>query len=162
VAPGAPDDDGGAHVKWIVTTAAITVLLATGVIAATEASANTRQQETRERQCRFQWVDPGTWTAREERRTAECVVARWGVEGGLSKLIAVGDCESHWYRFANNGGSYLGIFQHAASSWLGRVRTWMPADWRLGPWTRWANPRSQIVTTVRMVNASGWSAWSCA
>jgi hypothetical protein len=78
-------------------------------------------------------------------------------------VIAVGDCESHWYRFASNGGRYLGLFQHAASSWSGRVHSFMPDGWKVGPWTRWANSRSQIVTTVRMVNANhGWSAWSCA
>lgn len=128
----------------------------------TASDAGDANRELRERQCRFQWIDAATWTAREERRTAECVVQRWGVEGGLSKLIAVGNCESGWYRFASNGGSYLGLFQHAASAWYWRVRSYMPDGWRVGPWTRWANSRSQIVTTVRMVNSGGWGPWTCA
>ena len=120
-------------------------------------------QQAREKQCRFQWLDPGTWTAREERKTAECIVAKWGVVGGLGELIAVGDCESGWYRFASNGGRYLGLFQHAADYWSERVQHAMPDGWKVGPWARWTNSRSQIVTTVRMVNgAGGWSAWSCA
>lgn len=120
------------------------------------------QQEMRERQCRYQWLDGGTWTDREERRTAICVVGKFGVIGGLDTLVRVGECESHWYRFASNGGDYLGIFQHAATYWPARVQSMMPDAWKVGPWTRWANPRSQIVTTVRMVNGSGWGAWSCA
>ena len=127
----------------------------------TPAQAN--QQEMREKQCRYQWVDKGTWTAREERLTAGCVVNRWGVIGGLPTLIRVGDCESGWYRFASNAGNYLGIFQHAADYWMARVTSMMPDAWKVGPWWRWTNPRSQIVTTVRMVNgAGGWGAWVCA
>lgn len=119
-------------------------------------------QQLRERTCRFQFLDKATWTAREERRTTECVLARWSVDGGEPKFIDVGDCESGWNRFASNGGRYLGLFQHAATSWLGRVRSYLPQGWRVGPWTRWRNSRSQIVVTARMVHGSGWGAWSCA
>jgi hypothetical protein len=122
----------------------------------------TELDRTRSRTCRFQWVDRGTWTAREERRTASCVVSRWPVEGGLAKFIDVGQCESGWFRFASNGGNYLGLFQHDAESWFSRVRWAMPDGWRVGPWTNWANSRAQIVTTARMVHAGGWSPWSCA
>lgn len=118
--------------------------------------------QLRERTCRFQWVDAATWTAREERRTTECVLAHWSVEGGEAKFVQVGSCESGWWRLANNGGSYLGLFQHAASSWLGRVRWAMPDGWRVGPWTSWKNSRAQIVTTARMVHAGGWGPWTCA
>lgn len=90
-----------------------------------------------------------------------CVLERWSVDGGLSKFRAVGDCESGWWRFANNGGSYLGLFQHAASSWYGRVSASMPTRWKVGPWTRWTNSRAQIVTTAVMVHNGGWSPWSC-
>lgn len=126
------------------------------------AQAQERHQALRERQCRFQWMDKATWTQREEWKTAACVVEKFGVDGGLSKLIQVGDCESGWYRFASNGGRYLGLFQHAASSWSSRVQTYMPRAWRIGPWTRWPNSRAQIVTTVRMVNSGGWGPWTCA
>jgi len=149
--------------RAVVYTAAIALLLSGGATAATEASANTRQQEIRERQCRFQYLDPGTWTDREEQRTLDCVVEKFGpIDGGVSKARAVGECESSWYRFASNGGSYLGIFQHAASAWMGRVQWAMPDGWRVGPWTHWQNPRSQIVTTIRMVRAGGWGPWACA
>ena len=146
----------------LLRSATIAVTLA-GIAMGPPANALNRQQELRQRQCRYQWLDPGTWTDREERRTAACVVDHFGVVGGLDTLIQFGDCESHWWRFANNGGSYLGIFQHAASYWPSRVRSAMPDGWKVGAWERWTNPRSQIVTTVRMVNGAGsWSAWSCA
>jgi hypothetical protein len=157
--------------------AAITVLLATGVTAATEALAEarladsqatasgTQTQQIRERTCRYQWVDPGTWTAREERRTLACVVDRFGpVDGGISKVEQVGSCESGWNRLAvgGAGGAYLGLFQHGATYWPSRVAWAMPDGWRVGPWSSWKNSRAQLVVTVRMVHASGWGAWSCA
>lgn len=155
---------------------ALTAALVTGIAAArppeTLASARLADsqaaapgdanREMRLRQCRFQWLDQAMWTAREERRTALCVLDRWPVPGGWTIFNRVADCESHWYRFASNGGDFLGLFQHQASAWPSRVVHYMPAGWRIGPWTRWANSRSAIVTTARMVHASwSWSAWSC-
>jgi hypothetical protein len=117
----------------------------------------------RNKECRFQNVDPGTWTDHEERLTLDCVVAKWPVPGGVSEAWSVGMCESHMYRLANNGGNYLGLFQHSATYWPDRVSHQMPDGWKIGPWQRWTNSRSQIVTTARMVHYSGsWSAWSCA
>jgi len=148
-------------VKWIVTTAAITVLLATGVIAATEASANTRQQETRERQCRFQWVDPGTWTAKEEKRTASCILDRWTVPGGRSTFQRIIGCESGWSRLAYNpAGPYVGLGQHALSSWTTRLRAYSPPFWDLSP--RWQNSRTMLTITARMMHSVGLSPWGCA
>ena len=137
-------------------------LLLTMTILALAIPAEANQQEIRERQCRYQWLDKGTWTDREEHRTARCIVEKFGVIGGYPVLNSVIDCESGWYRFASNGGRYLGLAQHAASLWAGRVESFMPDAWKVGPWWRWTNPRSQVVTTVRMVNGSGWGAWSCA
>ena len=120
-------------------------------------------EDWRQRECRYQSLDKGTWTAREERLTASCVVSRWSVPGGLAHFVAIGQCESGWNRFASNAGRYLGVFQHAASYWPSRVNHAMPDGWKVGPWQRWTNSRSQIVTTARMVHgARNWSAWSCA
>ena len=144
-------------------TAAIAATLAGMAIGPPAASADDRQDQVRERQCRFQWVDPGTWTAREEQRTLACVVQHFGpIDGGVDKARQVGSCESGWYRLASNGGDYLGLFQHAATAWPSRVAWAMPDGWRVGPWSSWRNSRAQIVVTVRMVHASGWGAWSCA
>ena len=137
--------------------------LASARLADSQATASgTQQQQIRERTCRYQWVDRGTWTAREERRTLACVVDRFGpVDGGVPKVEQVGSCESGWNRLATNG-EYRGLFQHGATYWPGRVAWAMPDGWRVGPWSSWRNSRAQIVVTVRMVHASGWGAWSCA
>jgi hypothetical protein len=120
---------------------------------------STHQDATQ--QCRFDWLDHQTWTSREEHRTARCVLDRWAVPGGLSKFDAVIDCESGWSRFAyNTAGPYVGLAQHALSSWRYRVRAYKPTWWTLKP--RWSNPRTAIVVTARMVIAQGWGAWSCA
>ena len=161
--------------RAVVYAAAIALLLSGGATAATEASAEARRldsgaveptdatQQLRERTCRFQWIDRATWTAREERRTLECVVDRFGpIDGGVPKATQVGSCESGWNRLASNGGAYLGLFQHAASSWSGRVHWAMPDGWRVGPWWSPWNSRAQIVVTVRMVHAGGWGPWTCA
>jgi hypothetical protein len=112
-------------------------------------------------QCRFDWLDHQTWTNREEHRTASCVLDRWSVPGGLAKFDSVIDCESGWWRKAYNAiGPYVGLAQHALSSWLYRVKAYKPTWWHLK--SDWRNPRTQIVVTARMVIAQGWSAWSCA
>jgi len=118
------------------------------------------QQEMRERQCRYQWVDKGTWTAREEAITARCVVARWSVPGGLTTFIGTIECESHWYRLAYNPAGYVGLAQHDVESWSGRVRSYAPPLWGLSP--RWQNSRTMLTITVRMVHSMGWGPWSCA
>jgi hypothetical protein len=99
------------------------------------------------------------WTNREERRTAFCVVHRWSVPGGLSKLISVGDCESGWYRFAYNDGGYGGLFQHDLDSWQYRVNSYEPKGWELKE--GWSNSRSQLVVTARMAHNDGdWGQWA--
>jgi hypothetical protein len=114
----------------------------------------------RNRECRFQTLQRGTWTAREEQLTARCVVGRWPVEGGIAKFMSVGACESGWNRLASNGGNYLGLFQHSSTYWPNRVRGYDPPSWDLNP-SPW-NSRSQITVTARMAHGNGWSAWSCA
>jgi hypothetical protein len=115
----------------------------------------------RQERCRYQSLDGGTWTAREERLTALCALDRWPVSGGWPKFFQVGACESGWNRWASNGGRYLGLFQHAAPYWPGRTRL-IPEPWRTGRWQRWANSRAQILVTAIMVNRGGWGPWSCA
>lgn len=123
-------------------------------------SGATEPAHTRERQCRFQWIQDAIWTPLEERLTTECVLDRWSVAGGISKFTAVGQCESGWNRLASNAGRYLGLFQHAASAWVSRVRAYEPRGWDLRQ--RWQNSRAQIVVTARMVHAGGWGPWACA
>jgi hypothetical protein len=115
----------------------------------------------RQEQCRFQGLDKGIWTQREEDRTTWCVLQRWPVPGGLIKFRSVIGCESGWWRLAYNaGGPYVGLAQHALASWYDRVRSYAPTWWHLRPW--WGNSRTMLVVTALMVRAVGWSPWSCA
>lgn len=134
-------------------------VLVAGTTLAPTATARALSPEQKQH-CQFDSLQRGTWTQHEENRTAWCVLDHWPVPGGISKFRSVGDCESGWYRFANNGGHYLGLFQHAASAWRSRVHAFRPQHWRLKP--GWTNSRTQIVVTARMVRAQGWGAWSCA
>jgi len=128
---------------------------------ASPASAETHQHEMRVKQCRYQWVDPGMWTAKEERRTARCVVDRWGVPGGLGSFDRIIGCESGWSRLAYNpSGPYVGLGQHALGSWPGRVAAYSPPLWNLNP--SWRNSRTMLTITARMAHSMGWGAWSCA
>lgn len=108
--------------------------------------------------CTFQGLDAATWSPREEAKTTRCVLDRWSVPGGIPKFTDVISCESDWNRLARNG-DYRGLAQHAATYWPSRVRSYMPDAWKVGPWQRWTNSRSQIVVTARMAHGSGWSAW---
>ena len=78
---------------------ALTLAVLAVILAATPAAA-VDQQEVRERQCRYQWMDPGIWTAREEYRTARCVLERWNVPGGFDTFHRIIACESGWRRTA--------------------------------------------------------------
>lgn len=119
-------------------------------------------EEWRQDECRFQSLRRGTWTALEERLTSTCAIAKWPVSGGYDQFFSVAACESGWNRFANNSGRYLGLFQHAAPYWSGRVGSSQPSGWDKKLSTRWTNSRSQIVVTARMVHSGGWGPWGCA
>jgi Ni/Co efflux regulator RcnB len=142
-------------------TAAIAASLLAGAMGPPSNAEEARQGESRrESECRFQHLDRATWTPREEWRTAKCVVERWPIYGGLTKLLDVGSCESGMNRFAyNSAGPYVGLFQHALPSWTYRVSTYEPEWWALRP--RWQNSRTAITVTVKMVQAVGWSPWTC-
>lgn len=119
-------------------------------------------EEWRYDECRFQSLQEGTWTSLEEQLTSECALAKWSVSGGYVRFYAVADCESGWNRFASNSGRYLGLFQHSATYWGGRVRAYEPPAWDKGLSSRWQNSRTQVVVTARMVHGGGWGPWSCA
>src|SRR5262245_11738598 len=111
-------------------------------------------------ECRFQSLDKAAWTPREEYLTAVCATDKAGVS--LPVFLAIGQCESGWNRFANNGGSYLGLFQHAAGAYVGRIHAYNPPAWDRGLSERWTNSRGQIVMSARMMSAVGTGPWGCA
>lgn len=137
--------------RWLVAVLAFAIVIPSPALA----------EGWRWEECRFQSLRPGTWTELEEHRTARCAVEHFPIEGGIRKLLAVGECESHWWRFAVGRYGHLGIFQHDPDSYTSRVAAYEPA-WDFELSRRWPNSRGQIVTTVRMVRAVGWSPWYCA
>lgn len=149
--------------RYLLAAVAAAVLI--GAVAP-EATAGVRQRVRVEREmetdCQFDWINPSErWTAFEESLTARCVVARWPVEGGFSKLWCVGAHESGWNRFARSPYGHVGIFQHVGSAWPGRFDTYRPDGWSnlLRPWK---NSRTMIVISVRMQRAQGWGPWTTA
>lgn len=110
-------------------------------------------------ECRFQSLQRGIWTDREERLTAECAARKAGIS--LSTLLRVGACESNWNRFAFNPNGHAGLFQIDVDSWGSWVRIYGPNAWARRLSTRWTNSRSQVVVTSRYARANGWDAWSC-
>jgi hypothetical protein len=103
-----------------------------------------------------------------------CTVRRWPVEGGADKAIAVAECESGLYVDAV-GGDNLGVFQHKASTWLGRTNTYLRSRWFND--TQWervhqaasvSHPqpafvaRANVIIAIRMIHNGGYSPWACA
>lgn len=120
-----------------------------------------RIEREMESKCRFQWVDPGEWTQREEFLTATCITSRWPVPGGYAQLNCVASHESGWNRFAYNPNGHVGLFQHDEGAWRGRVYRarnvhpyWrIPVDWR--------NSFTQLLVTDVMVRGDGdWHQWT--
>jgi hypothetical protein len=94
---------------------------------------------------------------RNARRTIRCAFGRV-VPGQADAAIRVASCESGLDDEASNGGSYLGLFQHARAYWPGRARALPPRfSPRVGPFHALANAWS----AAQMVRGSGWEAWSC-
>lgn len=115
----------------------------------------------REDECRYQSLQADVWTAREERLTANCAAHKAGID--LGHFLAVGYCESNYNRLAYNpNGPYVGIYQHAASSYVSRIKTYEPVAWDKPLSTKWQNSRGQIVMSARMAKAVGWEPWTCA
>ena len=131
-------------------------------VAGAEALVSGDHNDWRWDECRFQSLNHPLWTAREERLTAQCAVEKWSVPGGLSEFLSIGQCESGWNRWASNAGRYLGLFQHAASAYVSRIRAYTPPSWDRALSERWPNSRGQIVMSARMMHANGTGAWSCA
>lgn len=100
-----------------------------------------------------------------------CVEERWPA-GGSSRAIQIADCESSLWPWANNGGNYLGLYQHSASAWVGRVHNYLRPRWfNDQQWDRLRTvpsgaflARANVIISLRIAHSAGWSGmwWSCA
>src|SRR5919204_6112752 len=128
-------------------------------LAATPASAQAAGSSTRQarhrsggRICRIDWKDG----RHQVKRLIRCAARTWHVPGGPHKALTVARCESGYDPSAYNPAGYLGVFQQARVYWPGR------AD-RYGFDGRSAfNGRANVIVSIRMAHAGGWSPWSCA
>lgn len=115
--------------------------------------------------------EPG-WSTADVRRTIVAAVRRWPVPGGLAQALAVARCESGEDLLAPAGvDGYAGTFQQSERYWRwspshgylggGRLAAFNPDGWDKPLPRSPANPRANVVVSIRMAHASGWGAWSC-
>ena len=102
--------------------------------------------------CHFDWRDG----ARQVKKLIRCAAARWDSPGGRRKALSVARCESGFNPRAFNSGGYAGVYQHAVRYWPGRADRWGFPDRSV------FNGRANIIVSIRMARAVGWSPWSCA
>ena len=130
------------------------------MLSLTLASPAKATSEWRWNECRMN-AGSSTWTSREVRRTIRCAVSKWSVPGGLVSALSIALCESgadlqDWYI----GDGYAGPMQQSVTYWHDRRQHYKPIHWELAPSP--AQPRANVIVSIRMAHGSGWGAWSCA
>jgi hypothetical protein len=113
-----------------------------------------------QRYCRTS--DGNGWSIRDVKQAIRCGVKRFHSPGGVRQAFKVASCESSFRPHAHDTPGVGGVFQQKYVYWKERLRKWNPhKGWKLGGSV--LNPRSNIVISLRMAKAVGWSpAWSCA
>jgi hypothetical protein len=87
-----------------------------------------------------------------------CAERRWEVPGGAEKAICIAQAESGLDpKAVSEDGTYVGLFQHSAAAWPDRYEEWTRRAWALDE--RPLNGRTNVIVTIRMVNAGGWGPW---
>lgn len=114
----------------------------------------------REAECRYGRSDgrPG-WSTLEVRRVIRCATGKWDVPGGYGKAIDVASCESGSDLLDRSTDGYTGTFQQSTRYWNGRRAYYNPDAWEKPLQRSAANPRANVVVSIRMAHASGWDAW---
>ena len=142
-------------------TIVIAAILA-ALVGSTTQAAQGAPKEWRWQECRFSSLEPGVWTRREIVLTIDCALRKWPVPGGLDLAVAVAQCESGPDLKDPGTVSPLGTYQQIALYWPGRWQFWSPAHWKKPLAPEGANPRSNVVVSVRMAHADGswWGDWS--
>lgn len=93
-------------------------------------------------------------------RLIACAVRLWPVPGGVFEALAIAHRESGdlIWPWAYNPSGCAGTYQHMLSLWPGRVARWWNSAWLWKTPTAF-NPRANVIVTMRMVHAGGWSPW---
>lgn len=108
-------------------------------------------------ECRYK--RGGGFSDRDVKATIRCAARRWHVPGGYPKARSVARCESGFNEH-NSYAGHDGVYQHDRRYWPGRFRRFRVRGWRMHPSV--FNARSNVVVSIRMAHAGGWSPWSCA
>lgn len=98
-----------------------------------------------------------SWTKgdRYVKKLIRCAARRWPVPGGPDKALDVARCESGFEPDAYGNGNG-GVYQQRLTYWPDRARRWGFRGYRV------YNGRANVIVSVRMAHAVGWSPWSCA
>ena len=107
-------------------------------------------------ECRFGGVDQAAWTVREIKLTMDCAIDKWSVPGGFDKALDVALCESGADLKDPGGDGYAGTFQQSERYWSDRQSRLEPRSWDRDLSENAANPRANVVVSIRMAHASGW------
>jgi hypothetical protein len=136
-------------------------LLTTVIAAPTAAQARISWQQ-RWTEARFKTLD---WPKDRfgEREIRLTIQAAFGDQASTATRVA--ECESGLNpRAYNSSSGASGIFQHLRRYWRGRVLslTSTTGRWAMRETASVFNARANIIVAARMVQGSGWGAWSCA
>jgi hypothetical protein len=139
----------------------LTALVLAGALMASMTPAQAKEPGWRKAECRYQYVDGRAgWSTVEVRYTIRCSAEKFGVS--VTTAMYVANRESGFHQYAWNhsgcgGAGCLGIFQHHAAYWPGRVHL-IPDKFK--PYGSSAfNARTNILVTMAMVRQGGWSPW---
>ncbi len=139
--------------------ALISFTLLSVVLPAGFSQVNLRQKDPswRLKECSYQTLQKGNWTVWEIKKTIQCAIDKWPVQGGFKKALTVAECESGSDLRDPGGDGYIGTFQQAERYWSGRRNEYNPPTWK-HPLAKWGdNPRSNVIVSIKMAHAKGWT-----
>lgn len=132
------------------------VVIALGTVAASPGGA--RPEGWRHDEVRFATSDGRFgWSTIDVRRTIASAVRRWPVPGGLAMALSVARCESGTDLLDYSTDGYTGTYQQATRYWSGRRAAYNPPAWDKPLPMAASNPRANVVVSIRMAHANGWS-----
>jgi hypothetical protein len=134
------------------------LVVALTLVLGTFSSIPTANAHHRDGPCDFHWhtayyENGSTWGVR---RIIRCAARRWDVS--VTTALRVARCESGFRPDAYGNGN-AGVFQHRLAYWSGRAERYLRDRWHLSH--NVYNARGNVIVSIRMARAGGWSPWSC-
>lgn len=140
--------------------AVITILTAASLVLV--GAQGQAQALDRTKECRYASLQGDrTMNVKEVKLTIRCAVNKMPVAGGISKALAVANCESGFYEKAYNPSGAGGVYQIVQGTWHSWTQHF--AHWRhqhkIG--TDRFKGRPNIMVGIRAAAQWGWGSWSC-